>query len=119
MNPYLKTQVDTSTPVERVILLYDKAIVLLQEAIDAINAGDVVRKVNAIVKADRILRVLNASLDMERGGEVAENLRKFYNHILDMLVVANAENNVDLLEAAIEMLKTVKVAWEEIKEKEQ
>ena len=114
-NPYLKTQVEIASPVERVVMLYDKVIILLKDASEAIDEGDVVRKANDIAKADKIIRVLNASLDMEQGGEVAESLRRFYDHILDMLILANGKNDKELLSIAIEMLETVKSAWEEIK----
>lgn len=114
-NPYLKMQVEVASPVERVVMLYDKVIVLLKEALHSLDKGDIVGKVNAIAKADKILRVLNASLDMENGGEVAENLRNFYEYLLDMLVLANGKNDKELLKTAIEMLETVKSAWEEIK----
>ena len=114
-NPYLKTQVETASPVERVVMLYDKAILLLKDALEAIDEGDIVRKANNIAKADKIIRVLNASLDMDQGGEVAKSLRQFYDHVLDMLVFANGRNDRELLSTAVEMLETVKSAWEEIR----
>ena len=114
-NPYLKMQVEVASPVERVIMLYDKAILLLKEAVQSIDEDNVVNKVNAIARADKIIRVLNASLDMENGGEIAKTLRQFYDHLLDILVLANGQNDKELIEMAIKMLETVKSAWEEIK----
>ncbi|SMP06911.1 flagellar protein FliS [Desulfurobacterium pacificum] len=115
VNPYLKMQVETASPVEHVILLYEKVILLLKEAIEAIEEGDVQAKVDAIVKADRIIRVLNNSLDMEKGGEIAENLRKLYDFILDSLVIANGKNDKRLLNDLIGILTTLKEGWEGIK----
>ncbi len=117
MNPYLKMQVDTSTPVERVVLLYDKAIVLLKEAIEALKVGDIPRKVNSIAKAERIIQVLNSSLDMEAGGEVAKVLREFYDTVLAGLFVANKDNDKQVLENIIMMLEAVREAWEEVNSK--
>ncbi len=117
VNPYLKMQVETASPVEHVILLYDKVILLLKEAIEAIDKGDVQAKIDAIVKADRIIRVLNNSLDMERGGEIAANLRKLYDFILDNLVIANGKNDKQLLGDLIDILTTLKEGWEGIKNK--
>ena len=114
-NPYLKMQVEVASPVERVVMLYDKVILLLKEALESMDRDDVVGKVNAIARADKIIRVLNASLDMENGGEVAKALRQFYDYLLDMLIIANGRNDRTLIETAIEMLETVKSAWEEIK----
>ncbi|WP_456342718.1 flagellar export chaperone FliS [Thermovibrio sp.] len=115
MNPYLKMQVETSTPVERVILLYDKAILLLKEALTSLRQGDIPGKVNSIAKAERIIQVLNSSLDMEAGGEVAKSLREFYETLLAGLFIANKDNDELALENAIMMLERVKEAWEEVK----
>ncbi len=107
-------QVETSSPVERVVLLYEKVIVLLKEAIEAIERGDIPAKVEAITKADRIIRVLNGSLDMEQGGDVAKALREFYDTLLAGLFVANSKNDVEVLKNMISMLETVKEGWEKI-----
>jgi len=116
-NPYLKMQVETASPIEHVILLYDKTIVLLKEADECIEKNDVPGKVNAIAKADRIIRVLNSSLDMENGGEIAKNLRDLYDFILNSLIIVNAKNDRKLLNDIIEILETLKEGWEGIKNK--
>jgi len=116
-NPYLKMQVETASPVEHVILLYEKIIVLLKEADDCISRNDVQGKINALIKADRILRVLNDSLDMENGGEIAKNLRELYDFILNSLVIVNARNDQKLLSDIIDILETLKEGWEGIKNK--
>jgi len=116
-NPYLKTQVETASPLEQVILLYEKAVSLMRDALDAIEKQDVHRKVEAITKADRIIRYLNATLDMEKGGEVAKALREFYDTVLTALIIANGKNDKEVLRNAIMMLETVKEGWEGIKSK--
>ena len=108
-------QVDTSTPVERVILLYDKAILHLKEALISLRQGDIPSKVNSIARAERIVQVLNSSLDMEAGGDVARALRDFYETVLTGLFIANKDNDERVLENVIMMLERVKGAWEEVK----
>ena len=117
VNPYLKIQVETASPVEHVIMLYDKILLLLKEAEEAIKRGDVKAKVEAFSKADKILRVLNSSLDMEKGGEIAKNLREIYNFAIDALVIANSRNDLKLLSDVTEILSTLKEGWEGIKNK--
>ncbi|WP_163328960.1 flagellar export chaperone FliS [Desulfurobacterium thermolithotrophum] len=116
-NPYLKMQVETASPVEHVILLYEKVIVLLKEVDDCISKSNVQGKINAIVKAERIIRVLNDSLDMENGGDIAKNLRDLYEFILHSLVIINAKNDQKLLSDVIYILETLKEGWEGIKNK--
>lgn len=116
-NPYLKLQVETASPVEHVILLYEKVILLLKETNNCIEINDIKGKVDAIVKADRIIRVLNSSLDMENGGELAKNLRDLYDFILHSLIIVNAKNDKKLLNDLIYILETLKEGWEGIKNK--
>ncbi|WP_456456128.1 flagellar export chaperone FliS [Thermovibrio sp.] len=118
MNPYLKLQVETSTPVERVVLLYDRLLVLLKEAFSAIEEGDVKKKVNALSKAERIITLLNSSLDMEKGKDVAKALRDFYETIQWGIFIVNRDNDLKALKNLIYMVKEVKGAWEEIALKE-
>jgi len=115
MNPYLKVQVETATPVERVILLYDRVVLLLKEALDALEEGDTPRKVNSIAKAEKIVQVLSSSLDFEAGGEVARVLRDFYETLLTGMFVANRDGDPQVLKNLITMVEEVKGAWEEVR----
>jgi len=98
-------------------MLYDKTLLLLREAEEAIKSGDIKTKVEALSKADKILRVLNSSLDMEKGGEIAKNLRDIYNFVTDALVIVNSKNDLKMLSDIIEILSTLKEGWEGIKNK--
>jgi len=116
-NAYLKMQVEMASPIEHVILLYEKVILLLKEIDSSIINEDVQGKINAIIKADRIIRVLRDSLDMERGGEIAKNLNSLYEFILNSLVIVNARNDRKLLSDLIFILENLKEGWEGIKNK--
>ena len=117
MNPYLKMQVETATPVERVVLLYDRLALLLKEALEALEVGDTPRRINSIAKAERIVQVLNSSLDFEAGGEVARALRNFYETLLTGMFVATREAEPQVLKNLIMMVEEVRGAWEEVKSK--
>ena len=54
--------------------------------------AQVLVKVSAMGKAIALIGQLNATLDMERGGQVAANLRALYEYMLDRLTLANATN---------------------------
>src|SRR5450755_239781 len=51
--------------------------------------NDVVAKAKAISKALALLGQLSGTLDMERGGPVAQNLRALYEYMINRLVLAN------------------------------
>ena len=55
--------------------------------------ADVMTKGKAVGKAIRLIDQLNASLDMERGQQIAENLRALYVYMLARLTAANVTND--------------------------
>lgn len=69
-------------PMTAVILLYDKVIVLLQRASLAAEKRDPQESFVKVTEATTILRGLSHALDFERGGPVAERLRKMYTQTI-------------------------------------
>jgi flagellar secretion chaperone FliS len=76
--------------------------------------NDVVAKGKAIGKAVRLINQLNATLDMERGREIADNLRSLYEYMLNRLTVANLKNDPRLVAEVIELVRKIKSGWDQI-----
>lgn len=76
--------------------------------------SDVVMKGTAIGKAIRLINQLNGTLDMERGGEIAESLRALYVYILARLTLANAANDPAIVAEASRLVREVKLGWDQI-----
>ncbi|RMD47188.1 MAG: flagellar export chaperone FliS [Aquificota bacterium] len=114
---YIKTDVATASPVKQIVMLYERAILALKGAIEDIKNNNIKSKVNNIQKATDILLALNSSLDMEKGKEIARNLRDLYDFSYQQILLAHAKNDIKLLEDIIEILETLKSAWEEIESK--
>ena len=71
-----------------VVLMYDGFIGALHKALDAIESGDAEARCRAILMATDILAQLCDSLDMEKGGQIAENLDKLTRDLkLDYFVL--------------------------------
>ncbi len=111
---YLKTDIETASPIKQVVMLYDKAIVCLKDAINNIQEGDIKSKINNINRATEIILALNSSLDMEQGKEIAKNLRDLYEFSYLKILEAHAKNDIKLLEDIIQILDTLRSAWEEL-----
>lgn len=111
---YATTQVQTASSVQVVVLLYDGAISsmkLAQEGMLAHNYHDKARFL------DRVLRVigeLSASLNMEVGGEVAQDLGRVYEYIQFEVTQANLRNEPHRLDGPIRCLTTIREAWQEL-----
>ena len=69
---YKRTQVETATPVQLLVMLYDAALDNCRRAKDAIAQNDLDGKSQAVDKSLAIIGELQGSLDMEQGGEIAK-----------------------------------------------
>jgi flagellar protein FliS len=75
---------------------------------------------NPRVKGENITKVLNiiteldCALDMDKGGEMAENLSNLYRHILYSLVNANLQNDIETLDNVSNIILEIKSGFEEV-----
>ncbi|MGD9579818.1 MAG: flagellar export chaperone FliS [Vampirovibrionia bacterium] len=117
MNPYLnqykKAQVQTASPEQILIMLYDGAIRFLNQAKIHMQNKDIEQSHTNIIKAQRIITEFMSSLDMELGGEMAENLFNLYEYLHHRLVQANIKKDVEALDEVLEHLRSLKATWEE------
>lgn len=111
---YLQTQVQSRTPVELVVMLYDGAIKFLSQASDAMATGDLVAKRHALSRGLAIVQELQHMLNMEAGGEIAERLDGIYTYVLGRCYEANAQRETAGLDEAIRLLTPLRDAWGEI-----
>lgn len=106
---YQEAQVQTS-PERLVVMLYDGAILALEQAIQGIRTEDSNRQMQGVAKAQQILCHLSATLDFD-AGPIAAELQTLYLHFLKRLVLAHAYNDADDIEAIVEMLVELRDAW--------
>jgi flagellar secretion chaperone FliS len=76
--------------------------------------AEVVAKGKAIGKAVRLIDQLNASLDMERGQKIAENLRALYVYMLARLTMANLNNDASIVAEVSGLVQKIKTGWDQI-----
>ncbi len=106
---------------ELVLMLYDECILALdraQEAFD-IETPDKIEKINNnILRAQNIITELVVSLDMDKGGEVAENLQRLYDFMMDHLSQANIAKQRQPVIEVRNMMNELRDAWKEISTQE-
>ena len=69
---------------------------------------------NNILKAQEILRELNMSLNMEKGGELANTMRRLYNYYDLQLSQSNLQKDPSGVELVIRLLSVIRGAWAEM-----
>lgn len=111
----VESGVMSASPHQLIVMLFDGAIASIRAARIHMQAGNVAEKGKAISKAlDIVNNGLAASLDAERGGEVAERLASLYDYIVRLLLAANRHNDEQSLTQAETLLDDVASAWREI-----
>ena len=111
-NAYLRSKVMTATPAELTLMLYEGAIKFVNKAIMSIEKDDVMGAHNNLMKTQRIIEELRASLDHKY--PVAKEFDTVYEYILRRLVEANIKKDKDILEEVVEHLRTMRDTWKEV-----
>ncbi len=94
-----------------IVMLYDGAIRFLRQAIQDIQRNDFASKGKHITKAQDIIFELNTVLDMDKGGEVAKNLRSLYNFMQRHLSQANIKKDPQMIQEIIGLLDELNQGW--------
>jgi len=76
--------------------------------------AEVRAKCAAMSKALRLLSQLDATLNMEKGGQVAANLRNLYGYMMNRLTQANVVNDPALVAEVATLVTTIKRGWDQI-----
>lgn len=113
-NIYRQNQVNTASPKELVILLYEGCIKKIrlaelafeEERLDLVNEN--------LIKAQDIISALSNTLNMEAGGEVAESLAIMYDYLLNELFQANIHKDVEKMIRVREKMAELLESWQEI-----
>jgi len=111
---YRQTELATANRGKVLLMLYSGAITFLTKAKLYMERKDFENKSRFIIKSLNIIEELNVSLDMQKGQEIAKNLKSIYHFIERYLSQANTENDPKKIEKVIEMLNSLKSAFEEI-----
>lgn len=109
---YQKVQVMTSDRVRLVVMLYEGVIKFNRLAAMAIKDNDIEKRSLYINRSVAIISELFNALDMEKGEEVALNLRDLYLHSLARLSLANKENSIRMIEGVTALFAEVKEGWD-------
>ncbi len=111
---YQASRIETSSPVQIVVTLYDGALRFLRTGINALQVGDIAGKGIALTKAHAIITELLVTLNHEAAPEISGQLEAIYSFVLDRILRANAECDEKLIDEAIRALLPLRDAWAQL-----
>jgi flagellar secretion chaperone FliS len=113
-NAYQTTQVTTATPQKILIMLYEGAIKFIIIARQRMIEKKIAEKGKYIGKAIAIVSELMNTLDHDQGGQLAVDIENLYMFVNDKLIEGNIKNDIQCLDDAEKILKTLLTAWQDV-----
>ncbi len=114
-NPYAaynNSKIQTATPAELTLLLYEGAIKFTNIAIVAMEKNDVQKTHDNIMKTEKIIEEFQATLDHKY--PVAKDFEAVYSYLLKRLFDANIRKDQEILEEVLRHLRTMRDTWKEV-----
>ena len=109
---YQRTQTQTASPGELIVMMYGGAIKFLTVARQKIEAGDTEGTHKSLVRAQEIILELMISVDTSVG-PVARNLFDLYEFMHRHLVEANVKKSPEMVGEVVSLLRELLQAWEQ------
>lgn len=105
-------------PHHLIVLLFDGAEAALVNAQNCIAYQDIPGRSEALIKAtDIISNGLAASLNLQEGGELAQNLNALYDYMVSRLLYANIHQDPRAITEVQKLLGEISGAWRQMGDK--
>lgn len=111
---YKKAAVATTDQGKLIVMLYDGAIKFLTLALDRMEKRDAFGVNTNMIKGKSIIAELMASLNLEKGGDIAANLQRLYTYMFNQLIDANVNKDPGKVSHVIDLLRDLRSGWQGI-----
>lgn len=114
LSTYKQMSIETATPAELVLMLYNHALRCMKEAMGSLAAKDIQGSNKQLQRAQDIVDELRVSLNFTAGGKIAESLDAMYEYINSRLCEANIKKDPAVVEDAVKVMSEVRDGWAEV-----
>lgn len=111
---YRQTHVQSSSPLELVVLLYDGLLKHLAATRDAADRKDLIAKRDHLSRTFAIVAELQSTLNLAEGGEIAVSLDALYTYTTERLSDFNVKGERAALDEIERLITPLRDAWAEI-----
>ena len=112
----IKQEVASADPHRLTLMLMQGALDRVAYAKGAMERKDYVGKADYISKASAILIHLRDTLDLDVGGDTAQNMFALYDYMTERLSDAHVKNDLNILDEVSSLLTPIRDAWVQIPE---
>lgn len=109
---YNNNKVLTASPAELTLMLYEGAIKFCNIAIIGIEQSNIQKSHDNIVKAERIVREFQITLNFDY--PVAKDFDAVYTYLIRRLHEANIKKDAAILDEVLVHLRTMRDTWKEV-----
>ncbi|GII26174.1 flagellar export chaperone FliS [Planosporangium mesophilum] len=109
---YLAQSVATASPGQLLVMLYDRLVVDLTQAEEALRAGDRETGSARLMHAQDIVAELRGTLDLSVW-DGAAGLSQIYGFLLTQLIKANVRGDADMAASCRQVVEPLRDAWRE------
>lgn len=108
---YQKGAIGGASPLQLVVMMYDGALRFMEQGKHAMKLHDLEKQNYYLLKAQKIVMELTACLDMEQGGEIAQNLLALYGYVVNELMDANIKDRSEGIDRSIRVISDLRESW--------
>lgn len=118
-NAYKENNVKTASQGKLVVLLYEEAVRQLTQASgfftndNNIAVKNIEKYGKCLLKTQEIITELQVSLNMEQGGQIANNLMALYIFFNKQLTDANINRNKQIVDSVLQMMSELLESWKQ------
>jgi flagellar protein FliS len=109
---YLQDSINTASPGKLLLMLYDRLVLDLIQAEEAIGSGDREQSHERLTHAQEIVLELRTSLDVEAWSG-APGLANLYGYLLTELIGANIAQDAERVRTCRGLIEPLRDAWRE------
>ena len=109
---YKENTVTTASPGDLTLMLYNGCLKFIKQGRQAILDKNIEEKNTSSLKVQEIIRELMATLNMEY--EISHQMMLMYDYILNRLIEANVNNNLEALDEASSHIKEFRDTWQQV-----
>ena len=109
---YQGTKINTASPAELTLMLFDGAIKFCNKGIYAIEENNIQKANENLIKAQKIIMEFRGTLDFKY--PVAQDFERVYDYIYRRLVEANIKKDKEIAEDALKFIREMRDTWKEV-----